>query len=225
MLKNSLFKKSVLVLMVFALISCLAPAVAGAAAVPPCVPKLAPDGDGTVINIAFSGDRDTLKNILLAEGWMVDNSIFHHGDGLALQKNVTLDLRWIPLIGQNLVIPIIRDHINLWQVNDPQYGTITYGNAHHDTYNPDPIFGDPVSHWVTAYDSPRDLVAQDFHRRVTQQYGGAAEIYLQHNSAGNYQCVDPLSNFMGIPNPWYHHGIGNPYTNGRLAFCLIGSGD
>lgn len=218
-----MFRKSLLVLLVAVLILGMAPVFANAASIPSCIPHVAPDGDGTVVNIAFAGDVNALKDILLSQGWTVDNSWFHHGNGLSLQKNVTWLNITIPIINLQLLnAPVIRDHINLWQVS--QNGTTyTYGNAHHDTYQPSV---DPVSHYVTDFDNTRNEVAQDFDRRVRQLYGGAAEIYLRNNNPGYYGCVDPTPLLQGVvPNPWYHHNIGGANTDGNLAFCIIGSGD
>lgn len=218
-----MFRKSVLTLLAVALILSMAPSLAGAATIPSCIPHLAPDGDGTVVNIAFYGDRNTLKEILLTQGWMVDDSPFHHGDGLALQKNVTwLDIT-IPVIDIQIAhAPVYRDHINLWEVTQGGH-TYTYGNAHHDTW---PAPADPASHYVTDYDNVRDLVVQDFHTRVTQLYGGALEVYLRNNNPGYYGCHDPaFFLFSIVPNPWYGKPIGGANTDGDLAFCFIGSGD
>jgi hypothetical protein len=195
-----MLKKQCFVFLLVIAISCLLPLAASAeftATVPTSIPHLAPDGDGTVINVTFIGNKEIIKEALLHEGWSVDNSPFHHGDGLALQKNV----QWVA------GVPMVRDHINLWETNDPKYGLITYGNAHHDD---SPRFPWLESHYVTDFDNTRNMVYWDFENGGEALYGMAFECYLNFNPAGYYQCDDPL-----LPG---FQDIGRPYTNGKLAF-------
>lgn len=198
-----MWKKSLTLILVLIAASCILPVAAWAeftAHVPSSIPHLAPDGDGTVINVVFVGNKELLQEVLQNQGWSVDNSIFHHGNGLALQKNV----QW------KLGIPWDRDHINLWEVSDPTYGLITYGNAHHD--NPPPWW-DPVSHYVTDFDNTRNMVAGDFLNGGESLYGGAHKVNLDFNNPGYYQCDDPL-----IPG---FQDIGKPYTDGQLVFLYF----